>query len=177
MFNPFYCLFEYSAHDNYTLQINPHSDVNPEHLRYFKFIGRVVGLAIFHQRFLDAFFVTPFYKMLLGKKVGLADLESIDADLHRSLHWTLDNPIEGVLDLTFSTDDQRFGEIVTVDLKPGGREIEVTDENKMEYVQLIAEWRISKRVQEQRIAFAEGFHELVPFELINVFDERELEVL
>ncbi|MCO5600910.1 hypothetical protein L7F22_055027 [Adiantum nelumboides] len=32
MFNPFYCLFEYSAHDNYTLQINPHSGVNPEHL-------------------------------------------------------------------------------------------------------------------------------------------------
>jgi E3 ubiquitin-protein ligase NEDD4 len=95
MFNPFYCLFEYSAHDNYTLQINPHSDVNPEHLRYFKFIGRVVGLAIFHQRFLDAFFVSAFYKMLLGKKISLADLESIDADLHRSLQWTLDNPIEG----------------------------------------------------------------------------------
>lgn len=32
MFNPFYCLFEYSAVDNYTLQINPNSDVNPEHL-------------------------------------------------------------------------------------------------------------------------------------------------
>ena len=31
MFNPFYCLFEYSAHDNYTLQINPHSGMNPEH--------------------------------------------------------------------------------------------------------------------------------------------------
>ncbi|KAI7126026.1 putative E3 ubiquitin-protein ligase, partial [Hortaea werneckii] len=35
MFNPFYCLFEYSAHDNYTLQINPHSGINPEHLGYF----------------------------------------------------------------------------------------------------------------------------------------------
>src|SRR3978361_1557782 len=57
MFNPFYCLFEYSAHDNYTLQINPHSGINPEHLNYFKFIGRVVGLAIFHRRFLDAFFI------------------------------------------------------------------------------------------------------------------------
>lgn len=89
MFNPFYCLFEYSAHDNYTLQINPHSDVNPEHLRYFKFIGRVVGLAIFHQRFLDAFFVTAFYKMILGKTISLKDMESIDADLYRSLNWTL----------------------------------------------------------------------------------------
>ena len=89
MFNPFYCLFEYSAHDNYTLQINPNSSVNPEHLNYFRFIGRVVGLSIFHQRFLDAFFVTAFYKMLLKKKISIQDMESIDADLYRSLQWTL----------------------------------------------------------------------------------------
>jgi E3 ubiquitin-protein ligase NEDD4 len=89
MFNPFYCLFEYSAHDNYTLQINPHSFINPEHLNYFKFIGRVVGLSVFHQRFLDAFFVTAFYKMILKKVISLKDMESIDAELHRSLQWSL----------------------------------------------------------------------------------------
>lgn len=89
MFNPFYCLFEYSAHDNYTLQINPHSGINPEHLNYFKFIGRVVGLAIFHRRFLDAFFIGAFYKMILRKKVSLADMEGVDADFHNSLSWTL----------------------------------------------------------------------------------------
>ena len=89
MFNPFYCLFEYSAHDNYTLQINPASGVNPEHLNYFKFIGRCVGLAIFHRRFLDAYFITSFYKMILKKKVTLADLESVDAELHRGMTWML----------------------------------------------------------------------------------------
>ena len=40
MFNPSYGLSVYSAYDNYTLQINPASGVNPEHLDYFKFIGR-----------------------------------------------------------------------------------------------------------------------------------------
>ena len=89
MFNPFYCLFEYSAHDNYTLQINPNSGVNPEHLNYFKFIGRVVGLAIFHQRFLDAFFITAFYKMILKKKIMIKDMESVDAEMWRSLEWML----------------------------------------------------------------------------------------
>lgn len=89
MFNPFYCLFEYSAHDNYTLQINPHSGINPEHLNYFKFIGRVVGLAIFHRRFLDAFFIGAFYKMILRKKVSLQDMEGVDADFHRNLEWML----------------------------------------------------------------------------------------
>jgi E3 ubiquitin-protein ligase NEDD4 len=89
MFNPFYCLFEYSAHDNYTLQINPASGVNPEHLNYFKFIGRCLGLGIFHRRFLDAYFIVSFYKMILRKKVTLSDLESVDAELHRGLTWML----------------------------------------------------------------------------------------
>lgn len=178
MFNPFYCLFEYSAHDNYTLQINPHSGINPEHLNYFKFIGRVVGLAIFHRRFLDAFFIGALYKMILAKPVSLADMEGVDADFHRSLQWMLDNDISGgILEQTFSTEDERFGVVTEEDLIPGGRDIEVTNENKKEYVELMVKWRIEKRIEEQFKAFKEGFSELIPQDLINVFDERELELL
>lgn len=40
--------------DNYTLQINPFSGVcNEDHLRYFKFIGRVTGMAVYHGKLLD----------------------------------------------------------------------------------------------------------------------------
>ncbi|KAJ5576430.1 WW/Rsp5/WWP [Penicillium sp. DV-2018c] len=177
MFNPFYCLFEYSAHDNYTLQINPHSGVNPEHLNYFKFIGRVVGLAIFHRRFLDSFFIGAFYKMMLRKKVTLQDMEGVDEDLHRNLAWTLDNDIEGIVELTFSVDDEKFGERRTIDLIPGGRDIPVTNENKPQYIELVTEWKIVKRVEEQFNAFMSGFNELIPPDLVNVFDERELELL
>ena len=42
---------------------------------------------------------------------------------------------------------------------------------------LVTEWRIQKRVEEQFNAFIQGFHELVPADLVNVFDERELELL
>ncbi|KAI1980829.1 hypothetical protein LOZ55_001086 [Ophidiomyces ophidiicola] len=177
MFNPFYCLFEYSAHDNYTLQINPHSGVNPEHLNYFRFIGRVVGLAIFHRRFLDSFFIGAFYKMMLRKKVTLQDMEGVDEDFHRNLTWTLENDIDGVFELTFAVDDEQFGEHKTIDLMPGGRDIEVTNENKRQYVELVTEWKIQKRVEEQFNAFITGFNELIPADLVNVFDERELELL
>jgi E3 ubiquitin-protein ligase NEDD4 len=177
MFNPFYCLFEYSAHDNYTLQINPASGVNPEHLNYFKFIGRVLGLGIFHRRFLDAYFIVSFHKMILKKKVTLADLESVDVELHRGLTWMLENDITDVIDETFTTMEERFGEMVTIDLKPGGADVPVTEENKKEYVDHVVEYRISKRVKEQFDAFMSGFSELIPQELINVFDERELELL
>ena len=67
--------------------------------------------------------------------------------------------------------------MVTVELKPGGADIAVTEENKKDYADLVVEYRISKRVKEQFDAFMSGFNELIPQELINVFDERELELL
>ena len=82
-----------------------------------------------------------------------------------------------MIDDTFTTSEERFGEMVTIELKPGGENIQVTEENKKEYVDLIVEYRISKRVREQFEAFTAGFNELIPQELINVFDERELELL
>jgi E3 ubiquitin-protein ligase NEDD4 len=73
--------------------------------------------------------------------------------------------------------EERFGEMVTIDLKPGGADIPVTQENKKEYIDYVVEYRISKRVKDQFDAFMSGFSELIPQDLINVFDERELELL
>ncbi|TPX39610.1 hypothetical protein SeMB42_g06302 [Synchytrium endobioticum] len=176
MFNPFYCLFEYSASDNYTLQINPNSGINPNHLNYFRFVGRIVGLAIFHQKYIDAFFISAFYKMLLRKRITLQDLQSVDLLLYNNLQWALQNPIDD-MEFTFSTDEDQFGMTVTVDLKTNGRNILVTDGNKEEYVDLFVKHRIYERVQDQFNAFSAGFHEIIPFEIISVFDERELELL
>ena len=72
------------------------------------------------------------------------------------------------------TVEEGSGEMVTIDLKPGGASIAVTEGNKKEYVDLMVEYRISKRVKDQFDAFMSGFSELIPRYLINVFDEREL---
>ena len=73
--------------------------------------------------------------MILRKKVALQDMEGVDADFHRNLEWMLNNDITDALELTFATDDERFGETVSIELKPGGEEMEVTNENKGEYVE------------------------------------------
>lgn len=44
------------------------------------------------------------------------------------------------------------------------------------FFRAVIEYRVHKRVQEQFEAFMAGFSELIPQDLINVFDERELEV-
>ncbi|XP_058880631.1 E3 ubiquitin-protein ligase NEDD4-like isoform X15 [Acipenser ruthenus] len=177
MFNPYYGLFEYSATDNYTLQINPNSGLcNEDHLSYFKFIGRVAGMAVFHGKLLDGFFIRPFYKMMLGKQITLKDMESVDSEYYNSLKWILENdPTE--LDLRFCIDEENFGQTYQVDLKPNGSEMVVTNDNKKEYIDLVIQWRFVNRVQKQMNAFLEGFTELTPIDLIKIFDENELELL
>ncbi|XP_041741306.2 E3 ubiquitin-protein ligase NEDD4-like isoform X7 [Coregonus clupeaformis] len=177
MFNPYYGLFEYSATDNYTLQINPNSGLcNEDHLSYFKFIGRVAGMAVFHGKLLDGFFIRPFYKMMLGKQITLKDMESVDSEYYNSLKWILENdPTE--LDLRFCIDEDNFGQTYQVDLKPSGGDMVVTNHNKMEYIDLVIQWRFVNRVQKQMNAFLEGFTELTLIDLIKIFDENELELL
>ncbi|KAL9986746.1 hypothetical protein ACROYT_G000935 [Oculina patagonica] len=177
VFNPYYGLFEYSASDNYTLQINPNSGLcNEEHLSYFKFIGRLAGMAVYHGKLLDAFFIRPFYKMMLGKPITLIDMESVDSEYYNSLNWILENDPED-LDLTFSVDEELFGQVKVKDLKPGGSEIKVTNANKREYINLVIKWRFVSCVEDQMKKFMEGFGELIPHNLIQIFDERELELL
>ncbi|XP_078049795.1 E3 ubiquitin-protein ligase Nedd4 isoform X4 [Augochlora pura] len=177
MFNPYYGLFEYSATDNYTLQINPFSGVcNEGHLNYFKFIGRIAGMAVYHGKLLDAFFIRPFYKMMLGKPIDLKDMESVDSEYYNSLLWIKENdPSE--LELTFCVDEESFGHTSQRELKPDGANVPLTDENKDEYISLVIQWRFVSRVQEQMNAFLEGFNALIPPTLVKIFDEHELELL
>ncbi|XP_067645703.1 E3 ubiquitin-protein ligase Nedd-4 [Eurosta solidaginis] len=177
MFNPYYGLFEYSAMDNYTLQINNGSGLcNEEHLSYFKFIGRIAGMAVYHGKLLDAFFIRPFYKMMLQKAIDLKDMESVDTEYYNSLMWIKENDPRQ-LELTFSLDEDTFGHKSQHELKPGGSNIEVTDENKDEYIKLVIEWRFVARVKEQMSSFLDGFGSIIPLNLIKIFDEHELELL
>lgn len=56
-------------------------------------------------------------------------------------HWvtclflsTSENDITGVLDHTFCVEHNAYGEIIQHELKPNGKSIPVTEENKKEYV-------------------------------------------
>ncbi|XP_017955007.2 E3 ubiquitin-protein ligase Nedd-4 isoform X3 [Drosophila navojoa] len=177
MFNPYYGLFEYSAMDNYTLQINNGSGLcNEEHLSYFKFIGRIAGMAVYHGKLLDAFFIRPFYKMMLQKSIDLKDMESVDTEYYNSLMWIKENDPR-ILELTFCLDEDVFGQKSQHELKTGGANIEVSNENKDEYIKLVIEWRFVARVKDQMTAFLDGFGSIIPLNLIKIFDEHELELL
>ncbi|XP_025832632.1 E3 ubiquitin-protein ligase HECW2 [Agrilus planipennis] len=179
LFNPYYGLFEYSANDTYTVQISPMSAFVDNYQEWFRFSGRVLGLALVHQYLLDAFFTRPFYKALLRLPVALSDLESLDFEFHQSLQWIKENDVsnQGELELTFSVTEEVFGQVLERELKPGGRNVPVTEKNKKEYLERIVRWRLERGVAEQTECLVRGFYEVVDPRLVSVFDARELELV
>ncbi|XP_063931607.1 uncharacterized protein LOC135143642 [Zophobas morio] len=177
IFSPYYGLFEYAAYDMCTLQINPHSGINPEHLKYFEFIGRIVGLAVCNQNIIDAFFIPPFYRKILNKPIEFDHIEMVDAEYYRSLLWILNNDVTDKLFLNFTVTSNKFGLTYEEELKPNGANIPVTEENKREYVLLLVEHRYSKIIKDQMEAFNRGFFSVIPSALVQIFDEKELEFL
>ncbi|RVE41596.1 hypothetical protein evm_013756 [Chilo suppressalis] len=176
--NPMYCLFEYANKNNYSLQINPASYVNPDHLLYFKFIGRFIAMALYHGRFIYSGFTMPFYKRMLNKKLTMKDIESIDPEFYNSLVWIKDNNIDECgLEMWFSVDFEVLGQVIHHELKPAGDKERVTEANKEQYLQLVTQWRMTRGIEEQTSAFLDGFNEVVPLEWLKYFDERELELM
>ncbi|XP_061985424.1 E3 ubiquitin-protein ligase UPL1 isoform X3 [Populus nigra] len=170
--------------NNVTFQPNPNSVYQTEHLSYFKFVGRVVAKALFDGQLLDVYFTRSFYKHILGVKVTYHDIEAVDPDYYKNLKWMLENDVSYVPDLTFSMDADEEKHILyektqvtDYELKPGGRNIRVTEETKHEYVDLVADHILTNAIRPQITSFLEGFNELVPRELISIFNDKELELL
>lgn len=177
IFNPNYALFT-STEDGCTFQPNPNSSINPDHLSYFRFVGRIVGKAVADSFCLDAHFTRSLYKHMLGLEPTHHDMEAIDPDYYRNLNTILEYNLADIgLDLTFSIQDNSFGRHQVIDLIPNGRNIPVTEQNKEEYVRKICQHRMTTAIQSQIKAYLDGFYELVSPELIAVFTPRELELL
>ncbi|KAH7040675.1 uncharacterized protein B0I36DRAFT_260057 [Microdochium trichocladiopsis] len=177
MFDPNYALFVPVSSDRTTFHPNKLSGINDEHLMYFKFIGRVIGKALYEGRVLDCYFSRAVYKRILGKPVSVKDMESFDPDYYKSLVWMLENDITDIITETFSVETDEFGVTRVEDLRENGRNIPVTEENKQEYVRLVVEHKLLSSVREQMEQFLKGFHEIIPADLISIFNEQELELL
>ena len=115
---------------------------------------------------------------MLGIPVDYVDIEAIEPDYFNSLKMILNMPLDDLgLELDFSAENNIFGKREVVDLIPNGRNIEVTDDNKLEYVQLVSHHRMTSAIRSQIESFLDGFYDLVPPALITIFSPTELELL
>ena len=174
--DPMYGLFQ-RYNNGLNFQPSHLSKVNPDHLKQFEFAGKIIALMIYYKNTTGIHFTKCFYKHMLGEPIGFTDVICIDNDLAMSLQWLLDNDISDMTDLTFSVDEHEFGEYGTLELKPGGAETVVTEDNKVEYVHLLSEYKMTGSIKPQINSFLSGFYNIVPRNLLAIFSPEELEMI
>ncbi|PIK62776.1 hypothetical protein BSL78_00227 [Apostichopus japonicus] len=173
-----YALFRTSPGDRVTYIPNPSSHCNPNHLSYFKFVGRIIAKAIYDNKLLECYFSRSFYKHILGKAVTYSDMESEDYAFYQGLVFLSEHHVSELgYELTFSTEIEEFGVTETRDLKPDGANTTVTEDNKLEYVRLVCQMKMTGAIRKQIDSFLDGFYDIIPKRLISIFDEQELELL
>ena len=150
---------------------------NEDHLSWFRFIGKVLGKAIFDRQVVDMRFSEIIYLHVLQMPVALEDLERQDPAYAKSLLWMRDNDITDILFESFSVEVGEGDDTEVVDLKEAGRDVDVTEENKEEYIELMVAWRTEFSVRRQLDALLQGFHLLVPEEALAEFSLAEFNVL
>lgn len=106
-------------------------------------------------------------------------LASLDPEMYRNLLSlkTLNGKEVEDLGLNFTTVDDNFGIRKEVDLKYNGRNITVTEANKIEYIHLMADYKINKQIRTHCTAFRQGMADLINLEWLRMFDHHEIQTL
>ena len=179
IFNPDNGLWQYSQVNQMCMDVNPASELShPEdHLVYFRFLGRILGKALFDRQLVSGHMVRHLYKHLLGWPITLEDLELVDTEFYSSLKKLTDIDDVSVLCLDFTSTENYLGEMKTIELVRSGADIEVTNDNLPEYMECCLKYRMLGRVKPQLTELLLGFYDVLPEPLLMVFDFQELELL
>jgi hypothetical protein len=145
-FNPNFTLFIAAANGR-SSQPNPIARRLTENYReWFRFAGRIVARAIIEGVCIDAHMTRSVLKHLLAMPMSLKDLEDVGQQQYESLTFLLPNDAVEC-GLTFAIDYDEYGEHRIRNLIPNGARIDVTNENKEDYVQRMVEWRLKLEIQ------------------------------
>lgn len=165
IFNPANALFLCCPNDRRRFFPNPASGVNPGHLSYFKFCGRVIGLALMHRVQIDMVLARTFFKQLAGLSISWEDTQDADPYLYSSCKKILEMDSDildsDLLGLTFVTEVEALGSRKVMELCPGGRDLVVNSKNRHRYVKLLIQCHFVTPVAEQIKCFAQGFSDLL----------------
>ncbi|KAK4320602.1 hypothetical protein Pmani_008539 [Petrolisthes manimaculis] len=164
---------------------NPH---RPSHLKlkHYEFAGRVVGKCLYesalgggYRQTVRARFTRSFLAQLIGLRVHYKHFAQDDPELYTGLvRHLLERGTIGLEDLCF-TDEMVVpgGQVRTVELEAGGATKKVTQSNLLQYLDALAQHRLAARVRNEVTSFMAGLNDIIPDNLLCIFDENELELL
>jgi ubiquitin-protein ligase E3 A len=174
LFDPKYAMFTYNE-DSRLFFFSPDSFTAPIE---FELIGTLLGLAIFNSVILDVHFPRIVYHMLVGKCITLEHLKDLRPTVYKSFLQLLSCDDASVVDLHFEFSRTTvFGEQVTEELKEGGSNIPVTNDNREEFVDLYLQRFLYTSVKTSFDAFRRGFSKVCDTEVLDWFHPDEIELL
>ncbi|KAJ7946380.1 E3 ubiquitin-protein ligase UPL5 [Quillaja saponaria] len=182
IFNPENALFVACPNDRRRFFPNPASKVDPMHLEYFSFCGRVIALALMHKVQVGVVLDRVFFSQLAGKNISLEDIREADPWLYSSCKQILEMDAEDIdsdaLGLTFVREVEELGCRRTVELCTGGKTLVVNSKNREVYVDLLIQHHFVTSISEQVSRFAQGFADILcNSRLQEFFQSLELEDL
>ncbi|XVF75227.1 hypothetical protein PTKIN_Ptkin13bG0170300 [Pterospermum kingtungense] len=180
IFNPENALFVPCSNDRRRFFPNPTSKVDPLHLEYFSFAGRVIALALMHKVQVGVVFDRVFFLQLAGMSISLEDIREADPCLYSSCKKILEMDAEFIdsdaLGLTFVREVEELGSRRVMELCPGGKNIVVNSRNRQEYVNLLIQHRFITSVSEQVYYFSQGFGHILSNSTVQKFFFQSLEL-
>eukprot|EP00949_MAST-11_sp_MAST-11-sp1_P003082 g3082.t1 len=171
------CMFR--RHETGVYDIDPRSNINGDisNREYFTFVGKVLAKAVFERQICSAHLTRATLKQIVCEDVTLEDMRDVDPAYYCGLRWMLENDIDGVIYETFTVAIEEFGSIQEVELVQGGSTIEVTNENKHEYISEVVKFRLCTSVKKQMQALCDGFYSLIPKRAAACLRPDELRLL
>ena len=113
------------------------------------------------------------------RSLNMNDLEELNPSLAKGLQVLLDytGNVQETFETTFQISFERYGEMLTIDLKENGGEIFVDEFNRQEYVDLYIDYMLNSSVQIQFDSFNKGFQRVCGGSALELFEAHELELL
>jgi len=182
IFDPDMGLWQSSSANQMCMEVNPASEYCCEdHLIYYRFLGRVMGKALFDRQLVAGHMVGYIYKHILGWPVTFGDLAMVDDEYYNLLKQLQTLATSGedlsMLCLDFTTTQDIMGVKEEIELIPNGAKIEVDNDNFPEYLEACLKYRMLDRVKPQLNELLLGFFDVIPEPLLTIFDFQELELL
>jgi len=150
-------------------------------LQWFKFLGMLMGITLRTKGNLGLNLPSLLWKPLVGLPLDLSDLESIDLTTSKVIQAFKEIEKDGITEDTFSniffeTFTTRLPDSTEVELKPKGKDIEVTFQNRLEYCELVQKAHLNA-YEKQVSAIKQGMAMMVPMVVLEWFGWQHLELL
>ncbi|XP_017762268.1 PREDICTED: ubiquitin-protein ligase E3C [Eufriesea mexicana] len=148
--------------------------------KHYYFIGRILGKALYENLLVELPFAEFFLSKIVGRQsdVDVHHLPSLDPVMYRNLLYLKSYKSDVAdLGLDFTVLSDELGERRIDELKPGGANIPVTNHNRIEYIHLMADYKLNKQIRAQCYAFKQGVGSVIPLDWLQMFNNKELQVL